>query len=121
MRRLLGIVAIGFVGYWLLFHKDGTVVGEARVARVSELLSAPSEFDGKRVTLDVVAAGGLGVLGIGGYFVRDADSTNPNHDLLVVSGGAGVPPAGEKLRVTGTFRQAFSMGTRQIPVMIAGW
>jgi hypothetical protein len=81
---------------------------------IKELLDDPARFDGKVVRIAGDVKQSVGVLGYGAYEVDDGTGT-----LTVVSqGGGGTPRVGAKIGVEGTFKSAFTLGSRSIAVLL---
>ena len=53
------------------------------------------------------------MLGYGGYTIDDGTGT-----LTVVTQGGGTPRVGARIGVEGTFRAAFTIGTRSVAVLM---
>lgn len=66
------------------------------------------------MTVKGLVTGGVGLMGIGGYHLRDPDG----HQEIFVVSGSGVPPAGTTITITGIFRQAFTIGSYELAVII---
>jgi hypothetical protein len=113
MLRTLGLLVLLLVGY-LLLHTNTPVVANLKPTRIDEILSSPRAYDGKDVTVQGIVTGGVGLMGVGGYHLRDADG---KREIFIVS-AIGVPPAGTTVTVAGVFRQAFTMGSYELPVII---
>ena len=81
---------------------------------IKELLDDPGRFDGKSVNIAGEVTQAAGVLGVGAYQVNDGTGT-----LTVVNEtGSGTPRVGAKVGVEGTFRSAFTLGSRSIAVLV---
>ena len=81
---------------------------------IKQLLDDPGRFDGKTVRIAGEVTESAGVLGFGGYQVNDGTGT-----LTVVNEtGSGNPRVGAKVGVEGTFRSAFTLGTRSVAVLM---
>jgi hypothetical protein len=113
MLRTLGVLVLLLIGY-LLLHTNTRVIADLKMSRIDEILPSSRVFDGKEVTVKGIVTGGVGLMGIGGYHLRDVDS---RQEIFVVS-ASGVPPTGATVTVTGTFRQALTMGSYELPVII---
>ncbi len=83
----------------------------------SQLLNAPSEADAdcKTVRIAGEVTESAGALGYGVYQVKDETGT-----LTVVNqtGSGGVPRVGARVGVEGTFRSAFTVGSRTVAVVM---
>ena len=82
---------------------------------IKELLDDPGRFDGKTVRIAGEVTEAVGVLGIGGYQVKDETGTLT---VVVDEGGRGTPRVGARVAVEGTFRSAFTLGTRTLAVLM---
>jgi len=80
---------------------------------IRELLDDPSRFDGKTVRIAGEVKNAAGVLGFGGYEVDDGTGSLP-----VVSQAGGAPREGARIGVEGTFRSAFTLGTKTGAVLV---
>lgn len=80
---------------------------------IRELLDDPSRYDGKTVRIAGQVKEAAGVLGYGAYKIDDGTGT-----LTVVSQGGGAPRVGAKVGVEGTFRAAFTVGSRSVSVLM---
>ena len=80
---------------------------------IKTLLDDPQRFDGKTVRIAGEVQGAVGVLGLGAYQVNDGTGT-----LSVVSEGGGAPRQGAKVGVEGTFRSAYTLGTKSMAVLV---
>jgi hypothetical protein len=84
------------------------------VKPIKELLDDPARFDGKTVSIAGEVTEAVGVLGYGAYQVKDATGT-----LTVVNEtGSGAPRVRAKVGVEGTFRSAFTLGTKSVAVLM---
>lgn len=81
---------------------------------IKKLLDDPSHYEGKSVRIAGDVTEAVGALGYGVYQVKDGTGT-----LTVVNqSGGGTPRVGAKVGVEGTFRSAFTVGTRTIAVLL---
>ena len=80
---------------------------------IKTLLDDPQRFDGKTVRIVGEVQGSVGVLGFGAYQVNDGTGT-----LAIVSEGGGTPRQGAKVGVEGTFRSAYTLGTKSVAVLV---
>ncbi len=80
---------------------------------IKTLMDDPDRFDGKTVRIIGEVQQSVGALGFGAYEVKDATGTLP-----VVSQTGGAPRAGAQLGVEGTFRAAFTLGTKTAAVLV---
>ena len=80
---------------------------------IRELLDDPSRFDGKTVRIAGEVKEAAGALGYGAYKVDDGTGS-----ITVVSQGGGAPRVGAKVGVEGTFRSAFTLGSRTVAVLM---
>lgn len=80
---------------------------------IKTLLDDPQQFDGKTVRIAGQVESSVGALGYGAYQVNDGTGT-----LSIVSEGGGVPRQGAKVGVEGTFRSAYTLGTKTLAVLV---
>jgi hypothetical protein len=113
MLRFLGILAL-LVTVYVVLHDWNSVAANLNKTRIDEILAAPRTYEGKGVTVHGIVTGGVGMVGVGGYHMRDVDG---QQELFVLS-GTGVPPTGATVTVHGTFQQAFTLGSYQLPVIM---
>ena len=79
---------------------------------IAQLLRYPKDYDGKPVTVTGTVSGNAGILGYGGYRIRQGDS-----EILVIS-GRGIPGLEQNVTVSGIFRQALSLNSYTYPVIV---
>lgn len=95
----------------------GTLVlflsGCASTVPIGELMDDPMRHDGREVTVRGEVQESLGFLGPGIYRLRDDSGSLP-----VVSQEGGAPRSGSEVRVTGTFRAAFTVADRSLAVLL---
>jgi hypothetical protein len=113
MLRFVSLLALLLVVY-LAVHATRSVPAEVKTTRIAQILAAPDKFDGKSVTVGGVVTGGVGLMGVGGFHVRDSDG---RQEIFVLS-GSGVPPAGSSVTISGIFREAATIGSYRLPVII---
>lgn len=87
--------------------------GCASTTDVQELLDDPYRYDGREVTVEGEVRESLALLGPGVYRLQDATGILP-----VFSEEGGAPRSGARVRVTGTFRAAFTLGSRTAAVLV---
>jgi hypothetical protein len=81
---------------------------------IKELLDDPGRFDGQTVRIAGEVTQAAGALGYGAYQVNDGTGT-----LTVVNEtGSGTPRVGAKVGVEGTFRSAFTLGSKSVAVLL---
>jgi len=81
---------------------------------IKQLLDDPARFEGKTVRISGNVTESIGALGYGGYQVDDGTGKL----TVVVEGGGGAPRVGAKVGVEGTFRSAFTLGTKSVAALI---
>jgi hypothetical protein len=79
---------------------------------IGELMDDPFRHDGETVRVEGEVTESVGFLGPGVYRLRDDTGTLP-----VVSRGGGAPESGARVRVEGTFRAAFTLGSESLAVL----
>lgn len=89
------------------------ILGCGGATPIKTLLDDPQQFDGKTVRIVGQVEGSVGALGFGAYQVNDGTGT-----LSIVSEGGGVPRQGAKVGVEGTFRSAYTIGTKTLAVLV---
>lgn len=105
MRRLSGVLFFATALVFMACNEQTT--------SIKTLLDDPARFDGKTVRIAGEVEGAVGALGFGAYEVKDGTGTLP-----VVSEGGGAPTRGAKVGVEGTFRAAYTLGTRSAAVLV---
>lgn len=82
---------------------------------IKKLLDDPSHYEGKSVRIAGDVTEAVGALGYGVYQVKDETGS-----LTVVnqSGSGGIPRTGARVAVEGTFRSAFTVGSRTVAVLL---
>jgi len=89
------------------------VLGCPGTKKIKELLDDPAKYDGQNVRVAGEVKEAAGVLGFGGYTIDDGTGS-----LTVVTQGGGTPRVGARIGVEGTFRAAFTIGTRTGAVLM---
>ncbi|MGQ0682925.1 hypothetical protein [Bradyrhizobium sp.] len=74
---------------------------------IGDLLREPAKYDGRSVRVTGIVADRMGIMGFGGFRLRDP--LNGDEIAVVVPGG-GMPDKGSAILVSGKFRQAFAIG-----------
>lgn len=80
---------------------------------IKVLLDDPAQYDGKTVRIAGSVTKSIGALGYGAYELDDGTGTLP-----VVSEHGGAPREGAKVGVEGTFRNAFTLGTKSVNAVL---
>lgn len=80
---------------------------------IRALLDDPAKYEGKTVRIAGEVRESAGLLGYGVYRVDDGTGT-----LTVVSKGEGVPRAGARVGVEGTFRSALTVGSHTVAALV---
>jgi hypothetical protein len=86
--------------------------GCAGSVRIRSLLDDPGHYDGKTVTTSGTVKSAAGLLGYATYQLSDGTG-----NLTVVTTSGGAPRDGTRVEVKGTFRSAFTLGTRTLAVL----
>jgi hypothetical protein len=90
------------------------LVGCPGAKPIKELLDDPGKYEGQTVRIAGEVTQAAGALGFGGYQVNDGTGT-----ITVVLQAGGAPPrVGAKVGVEGTFRSAFTLGSRTVAVLM---
>ena len=88
----------------------GGVTGcQEEVLPISTVLANAAAHDGQKVTVAGEVKGAAGAFGYGVYQLDDGTGT-----ITIVTEKGGVPVKGAKVAVTGTFRNAFTVGTETV-------
>jgi hypothetical protein len=88
------------------------LAGCASVTPIGRLLDDAGRYDGKTVRVRGEVQGSAGVLGMGGYQLRDDTGT-----LTVISETASPPRTGSRVGVKGVFQALFTLGSRSFAVL----
>jgi len=81
---------------------------------IRRLLDDPSHYEGKTVRIAGTVKESVGALGYGAYQVDDGTGTL----TVILEGGGSTPRTGAKVGVEGTFRSAFTLGTKSLAALI---
>lgn len=92
-----------------------SLAGCASATSIGDLMDDPFQYDGQEVTVRGEVRESLGFLGPGIYRLQDDSGSLP-----VVSEEGGAPRSGADVRVTGTFRAAFTVAGRSLAVLVEG-
>lgn len=84
----------------------------ASSVRIRTLLDDPGHYDGKSVKTSGTVRSAAGLLGYATYQLSDGTG-----NLTVVTTSGGAPRDGTRVEVKGTFRSAFTLGTRTLAVL----
>ncbi len=88
------------------------LAGCASVTPIGQLLDNSTKYDGKTVRVQGEVTKSLGIIGRGGYELRDETGS-----LTVISQSAAPPRQGSKVSVKGVFQALFTAGTKAIAVL----
>lgn len=91
----------------------GSCKGAPGTTDIKTLLDDPARFDGQTVRVAGTVTRSIGALGYGAYEIEDGTGALP-----VVSEGGGAPREGAVVGVEGTFRNAFTLGTRSVNALV---
>src|SRR5579872_2353644 len=103
-KLLLFFVALG-VAWYLISSGDDPRPDAVIPVTIDRLLKQPGLFDGKDVSVTGVVTRGAGVMGYGGFWLRNQDLPA---EILILT-GSGIPPTGAKILVFGRFHEAFTL------------
>jgi len=119
IKLVIAVIVGAVVSHYLLRGETEATVRELTTPAtdIDELVVHPSLYDGKTVKVVGTVVSGAGVMGFGGYRLRQEGSSKA---ILVMSRG-GVPPIGANLSVSGKFKQAFSINDYSYPVILQGF
>lgn len=84
----------------------------ASTTPIGELMDDPFRHDGESVRVEGEVVESVGFLGRGVYRLRDDTGSLP-----VVSSGGGAPTSGDRVRVEGIFRAAFTLGSESLAAL----
>lgn len=85
----------------------------ATTTSIGDLMDDPFRYDGQEVSVRGEVRESVGFLGPGIYRLEDGTGSLP-----VVTDQGGAPRSGSEVRVTGTFRAAFSVAGRSLAVLM---
>ena len=102
----LVLVLAGVSAYYVGF-------GGSKAYTVEEVLAQPAKFQGKRVCVKGTVEKPLVAL-VAGYFRLRGEKGG----VIYVVSTQGVPSAGAKVTVCGTFREAYRIGHMSLPVLL---
>jgi hypothetical protein len=88
------------------------LAGCASVTPIGELLQNSSKYNGKTVRVKGEVKESAGLLGRGGYELRDDTGT-----LTVLSETSAPPPTGSKIGVKGVFEALLTIGSKSLAVL----
>ena len=88
------------------------LAGCASVTPIGQLLDNASRYDGRTVRVKGEVQQSAGVLGMGGYQLKDNTGT-----ITVVSENATPPRTGSTVGVKGVFQSLFTIGSRSLAVL----
>jgi hypothetical protein len=81
---------------------------------IKELLDDPGRWDDKTVRIAGEVKESIGALGYGAYTVDDGTGKL----TVIIEGGGSTPRVGAKVGVEGTFRSAFTLGSKSVAALI---
>ena len=116
MRLFILLVVVAGVLFFAFGDRNGAALRNltAPSVAIGELLKSANEYDGRVVKTSGVVSATIGVLGSGGYQIRD---TSDGAEIAVIAMG-GIPAVGTTTTVTGKFKQAFVVGSFQYAVIV---
>jgi hypothetical protein len=88
------------------------LAGCASVTPIGQLLDNSSRYDGKTVRIKGEVKESVGLLGRGGYQIKDSTGS-----LTVVSETASPPRTGSTIGVKGTFQALITLGSKSLAVL----
>ena len=88
------------------------LAGCAGVTPINELLQNSTKYNGKTVRVKGEVGESAGLLGRGGYQLKDNTGT-----ITVITETAAPPPKGTKTGVKGVFQALFTLGSRSLAVL----
>ena len=88
------------------------LAGCAGVTPISELLQNSTKYNGKTVRVKGEVGESAGLLGRGGYQLKDDTGT-----LTVITETSAPPPKGTKTGVKGVFQSLFTLGSKSLAVL----
>jgi hypothetical protein len=99
---LIVVAATCALVYWFFF----------KPTPIKRIIDNPRAFDGRMVLIAGTTRRAVGLLGYGGYEVDDGTGR------IIVVTDAGLPPVGATVRVRGLAKQAYTLGTRSLTVVV---
>lgn len=88
------------------------LAGCAGVTPIGELLQNSTKYNGKTVRVKGEVGESAGLLGRGGYQLKDNSGT-----ITVITETAAPPPKGTKTGVKGVFQALFTLGSKSLAVL----
>jgi len=88
------------------------LAGCAGVTPINELLQNSTKYNGKTVRVKGDVGESAGLLGRGGYQLKDNTGT-----ITVITEAAAPPPKGTKTGVKGVFQSLFTLGSKSLAVI----
>jgi len=88
------------------------LVACVRVVPIKDILDQPREYADKKVTVDGEVSGAFSLIVIKYFLVKDGTG-----EIGVVSDQP-LPKVGQKIRVTGTVKEAFSVGDQSMTILV---
>src|SRR5258708_3336173 len=104
MVRGIALVLFLLVAGFVLLRLGGPAIDGLIAVDISQLLKEPNKFDGRPVTVRGIVVGSAGVLGVGGFRLKQGAA-----EIFVIS-AHGTPITGSDVTVSGTFKQALTVG-----------
>ena len=112
MFRIALVILILAAATYFVLHGNRAAINRFTATDISQLLANPGQYDGHPITVTGIVQESAAVLGVGGYRLRQGSS-----ELYIVS-SHGIPPTGAEISVSGTFKQALSLGNLQYSVIV---
>lgn len=113
MSKLVLGMALAVAALYIAVREGLSVLeGSYTPMEIVELNRRSHEFDGRRVTVSGTVIYSAAIMGVGGYFLRQGSA-----EILIVGAG-GMPQAGSKIVVSGTFKQALAVNGVQYAMIL---
>ncbi len=112
INKILGLI-VAFGVFTLVVSCRGIDI-PIRTEKISHILSSPSKYSGKVVTVSGKVTEAITVFGIG-YFIL-ADETGS----ITVIPSKTFPKVGEKVKIRGTVENAIVIGDNSVTVIVEG-
>lgn len=116
MLRLIQIITALVVLFGVIYRflpfGSAHKIQDYPTVEISQLINNSKGYDGHAITVEGTVAGNAGVLGYGGYRLRQGEN-----EILIIS-TRGIPSNGSRITVSGTFKQAFVVNNYSYMVIL---
>lgn len=111
IKYLTGLLIL-LVAIYAVFLRGNQTIDALTATDIATVLTKANTFDGKRVTVSGTVLDSAAIMGLGGYRLKQGDA-----ELFVIS-SHGIPETGNRVTVSGTFKQAFAFNNLQYAVVL---